>query len=71
MPPVRAGGMWESQPGPWIYAGHEGPSSCCGWIEEGDEIRADGNGGWEHRDCIEREPRPTRFTGTSDDEMGF
>lgn len=39
--------------GLWFLAAFR---SDCSWgdaIEEGDEIRADGEGGWEHRECAE------------------
>jgi hypothetical protein len=42
-----------SGPGPWFIAAF---TSDCSWgdeIEEGDQIRADGDGGWEHLDCCE------------------
>lgn len=41
------------RPGPWFYASYD---SECVWgdmIEEGDRIRADGAGGWEHEGCAE------------------
>jgi len=39
-------------PGPWFIAGYHGACSACGFdIEPGDEIRADGQGGWECREC--------------------
>lgn len=42
-----------SDPGPWFIARFEGECSAEGdTIEEGDEIRADGSGGYEHRDCV-------------------
>lgn len=45
----------ERDVGPWFEASFESDSSCCGIdIEPGNEIRADGDGGWEHRDCVER-----------------
>lgn len=40
-------------PGPWFIAAF---ATDCSWgdaIEEGDEIRADGEGGWEHQACAE------------------
>jgi hypothetical protein len=38
----------KKKPGPWFPAGHPDECSNCGWdIEEGDPIRADGEGGWE------------------------
>lgn len=63
-------------PGPWFTAGYGGACSDCGEpFEEGDEIRADGWGSWEGRECQDghddvaelREP----YVGTSDEEMGF
>ena len=47
-------GDWEPEgPGPWFEAGFDSEPSCCGIrIEPGDMIRADGGGGWEHKDCI-------------------
>lgn len=40
---------------PWFTAGFDGdPASCCGSVVlEGETIRADGEGGWEHESCIE------------------
>jgi hypothetical protein len=45
----------ERDVGPWFEATYPSESSCCGpdSIVPGDEIRADGDGGWEHRQCIE------------------
>jgi hypothetical protein len=41
-----------SGPGPYFTAGHPGHCAGCGEdIRPGDEIRADGDGGWERRDC--------------------
>jgi hypothetical protein len=40
-----------NRPGPWFTAMYDSDDECCGWIKAGDEIRADGSGGWEHRDC--------------------
>ena len=38
--------------GPWFIASYSSTLSCCGDdCEEGDEIRADGEGGWEGRCC--------------------
>ena len=41
--------------GPWIEATFTGgEASCCGGrIYEGDTIRADGEGEWEHKSCQE------------------
>lgn len=39
-------------PGPWFAAGYNGFCSGCGDdIEEGDRIRADGDGGYECEEC--------------------
>lgn len=41
---------------PWVIAGFHGECSLDGCdIEEGDEIRADNEGGWEKRECVESE----------------
>jgi hypothetical protein len=41
------------QPGPWFSANYVSILSCCGdECEEGDEIRADGQGGYEGRCCF-------------------
>ena len=41
-----------SGPGPWFYASYDGDCTTCGSpYEEGDFIRADGDGGWEAQDC--------------------
>lgn len=42
--------------GPIITAGFDSPCdgthmACDGLIREGDDIRADGDGGWVHRGC--------------------
>lgn len=37
--------------GRWFLAAFEGDCTWGDTIEEGDEIRADGDGGWEHREC--------------------
>lgn len=43
-------------PGPWFMAGFDGECSRgCGGISEGDTIRADGDGGWECRDCVDED----------------
>lgn len=45
-------GFDEDRTGPWFIASYESVLSCCGnECEEGDEIRADGEGGWEGRCC--------------------
>lgn len=41
-------------PGPWIVSAYAGQCSFEGEdFEEGTEIRADGSGGWECRECVE------------------
>lgn len=51
-------------PGPWFlatYAGGECPS-CYETVQEGEEIRADGRGAYEHRDCVdESDNNPDEF----------
>jgi hypothetical protein len=38
--------------GPWFTAAYDGDcADCCGAIEPGDRIRADGDGGWLCEDC--------------------
>lgn len=41
-------------PGPWFDAMFNGGecSRCGDRIEEGEEIRADGEGSYEHRECV-------------------
>lgn len=43
----------EDKTGPWFVASYSGTAlSCCGEeCEEGDEIRADGEGGYQGRCC--------------------
>lgn len=67
-----------SGPGPWFIAARAGACSDCGHpFDEGDEIRADGWGSWEGRECRihHNEYRGVtaaeRYVGTSDEEMGF
>lgn len=44
----------EHMPGPYVEASFDGECSrCLGDILAGDEIRADGDGEWEHRYCAE------------------
>lgn len=39
-------------PGPWVQAAWGGECDGCGQdYDEGDEIRADGSGGWEGKCC--------------------
>lgn len=57
-------------PGPWFMAGYGGECDSCGAdYDAGDEIRADGSGGWEC--CGEQSQHLGPFIGTSDAEMGF
>lgn len=38
---------------PIVTAGFESEwTECLGWINEGDEIQADGHGGWKHAECL-------------------
>lgn len=64
-------------PGPWFTAGYDDECSRGGHeITDGDEIRADGEGGWECRECVqddldrlddETPPKPR----TANDLFGF
>jgi hypothetical protein len=46
----------DSQMGKWFHANYDGTCSVCGEaFEEGDEIRADGSGGWQGRYCCAEE----------------
>lgn len=66
-------------PGPWFTAGYGGDCSACDApFDEGDTIRADGQGAWEGFDCCEGrgdDDTPRRveypFAGTSLDDMGY
>lgn len=40
-----------SGPGPWFPAQFPGECPCGEEFDEGDDIRADGSGGWEGRCC--------------------
>lgn len=54
MPPIASWGIDDKpQKGPWFPARYSGgEKSCCDEpIEEAEEIRADGSGGWEGRCC--------------------
>lgn len=43
----------ESEKGPWFIAGFDGECDSCGsFVTEGDELRADGEGGWEGKCCV-------------------
>jgi hypothetical protein len=46
------------EPGPWITAGFVSECAYGDTIDPGDTIRADGDGGWEHSDCVERDEAP-------------
>lgn len=57
--------QWEivdgPQKGPWFPARFPGTKSCCDDdIEVGEDIRADGNGGWEGRCCGDDERIPAK-----------
>lgn len=42
----------QDKTGPWFIASYQSTLSCCGdECEEGDEIRADGEGGYQGRCC--------------------
>jgi hypothetical protein len=42
----------KSQQGKWFHADYDGDCDTCGeGFEQGDEIRADGFGGWQGRYC--------------------
>lgn len=44
--------MDKANKGPWVIASFTGGQCVCGEdIIEDDEIRADGEGGWERREC--------------------
>jgi hypothetical protein len=60
-------------PGPWITAGFDGPCSHGDTIVDGDMIRADGDGGWEHRECAVSLPRsvPDGMTRRTGDYVGW
>lgn len=63
-------------PGPWFTAQLEGNCSRCGDdIVPGGRIRADGWGSWECCDEDDAErilaAPMERFSGTSDEEMGY
>lgn len=51
--PGSIGADTEDDAGPWFIAGYGSPCEYGDEIQEGDVIRADGFGGWEHRDCVE------------------
>lgn len=50
------------QPGPVFSAGFDSEGSCGHDIQEGDEIRADGEGGYLCGDCAEDGPEPSATT---------
>lgn len=44
-------------PAPWFQAGYPGECSVSGHeFDEGDTIRADGDAGWECRECVDDRP---------------
>lgn len=44
----------DGEPGPWVIADFDSPCSReCQGITAGEEIRADGTGEWECRDCYD------------------
>lgn len=42
-----------NEPGNWFLAGYDSPCEYGDQIQEDDTIRADGFGGWEHKECAE------------------
>ncbi len=45
-----------STPGPFFLANYSGECSRGGeWFREGEEIRADGSGGWECFECVDED----------------
>jgi len=63
----------KDQPGPWIVAGFDGVCSRGGeHLLEGEDIRADGDGGWECRECVDEDGETVPYTGfmEGDDESG-
>jgi hypothetical protein len=62
---ITAAASLSSEQGRWFVAGYYGACHGCGEdIEPGDEIRADGRGGWEGRCCDDTGPQPV--TGTAE-----
>lgn len=62
--------------GPWFNAAYPGECSWGDSIEEGDEIRADGEGGWEHQACAgihgwDLEADPSKEDVTADELFGL
>jgi hypothetical protein len=57
----------DSDKGPWITARHDGTCSGCGGMVTGDvdEIRADGEGGWEAKDCCGEDGTEAAPVGTA------
>lgn len=61
---VTAPASLPSESGPWFAAAYDGACTYCGEdIEPGDDIRADGHGGWLGRCCggDNAPARPSRF----------
>lgn len=50
--PKEAKAQDDNEPGPWFPSRYDGNCETCGAdFGEGEEIRADGSGGWEAREC--------------------
>lgn len=60
----------ESEPGPAFSAAYESEGSCGHSIQEGDTIRADGEGGYLCADCAEHGAQPDRPQHIHDDGNG-
>jgi hypothetical protein len=58
-------------PGPWFLAGFDSECSHGDQIEVGEIIRADGEGGYEHRECFEDDAVITGMTRSGDDYRGW
>jgi hypothetical protein len=58
---------------PWFEAGFDSDDdSCCGeGIYAGEIIRADGQGGYEHQDCVESEQLNAKSWSAFTPEPGF
>lgn len=57
----------QNEPGNWFIAGYISGCEYGDQIQEDDTIRADGFGGWEHRECVES--GQAMFLDRPEDEM--
>lgn len=68
-------GRWGDGPGPWFTASYPGECASCGdAFDEGDTIRADGDGGYECEGCEDagHSNRRDPYGGkTTTDDMGY